>query len=75
MGELILMNRATMLEKLREHYKNGDINAMKRGLSLGAFFLLDEDKVKIQKAIQHLESTGLTSNEINLFNKAKDILQ
>lgn len=74
MGEIVLMNRNTLLEKMREHYKNKDIKSLKRGLSLGAFFLLDEDKTKIQLAIQKLESENLTDNERDLIKKVNDIL-
>lgn len=71
MGEMTLMNRFTLLDKMREHYKNRDIGALKRGLSLGAFFLLDEDKIKIQKAIQKLELEGITEHSKMLIDKAK----
>lgn len=74
MGEIVLMNRDTLLEKMREHYKNKDVKSLKRGLSLGAFFLLDEDKTKIQLAIQKLESEGLTDNERELIKKVNEML-
>ena len=69
--EINLMNRETLLIKLRQQYKEKNVNELKRALTLWHYFLLDEDKIKIQKAIQHLEYTQLTENEVILINKAK----
>lgn len=69
--EIILMNRETLLEKLRISYKEKDIGTLKRALTLWHYFLLEEDKVKIQQAIYKLEESGITEHSKFLIDKAK----
>lgn len=50
------MDRLTVLERMRESWRNGDVKSLKRQLAIGSWWLTDEDKLKIERAIHDLEN-------------------
>jgi len=54
------MTREGMLEKMREDYRTKNVSSLKRHFSMGQWILTEDDKVKIQKAIDKLDMVSET---------------
>lgn len=48
------MNKSVAIEKMRDLYRAGDLDGLKRRFLLASWFLTDEEKKKIQQAIDKL---------------------
>ena len=53
------MNRLEVLEKMRDDYRSGDLPSLKRKFVMSQWLLTNEDKAKIQMAIDKLEGRSI----------------
>lgn len=48
------MNKSVEIDKMRDLYRAGDVDGLKRRFLLASWFLTDEEKQRIQQAIDKL---------------------
>lgn len=53
------MNREEVLKKMREDWRNGDLPGLKRKFIMSHWLLTNEDKARIQMAIDTLEGKNI----------------